>query len=155
MLLSNFISEELVLCNVSGENKEQVISNIIDNVSKNRPDLMDYKTFCSEVLTREKLGSTGIGDEIAIPHARTDLVNQMVITFARTEEAINFEAIDGLPVQYIFLIAVPTNELKTYLTTLAMISRLVKDKEIRSLMKNCQNGLEFLNGIKRFEEKVE
>jgi len=153
--LSNFISEDLVLCHVSGANKEQVISNIIDNISQNRPDLMDYDKFRSEVLTREKLGSTGIGDEIAIPHARTDLVNQIVITFARTEKVINFEAIDGLPVQYVFLIAVPTNELKTYLTTLAMISRLVKDKDIRSLMKNCKSGLEFLNGIIKFEEKVE
>ena len=153
MRLSNFISADLVLCNLSGENKEQVISNIIDNLRKNRPELMDYEKFRSEVFTREKLGSTGIGDEIAIPHARTDLVNQIVITFARTENAINFEAIDGLPVQYVFLIAVPTNELKTYLTTLAMISRLVKDKTFRNLMKNCKNGLDFLNGIKQFEDK--
>jgi mannitol/fructose-specific phosphotransferase system IIA component (Ntr-type) len=153
--LSNFFSEDLVLCNVAGDNTEQVISNIIENISLKRPDLMDFETFRSEVLSREKLGSTGIGDEIAIPHARTDLVNQIVITFARTENVINFEAIDGLLVRYIYLIAVPTNELKTYLTTLAMISRLVKDEDIRHLMKNCKSGMEFLNGIKKFEEKIE
>ena len=105
-----------------------------------------------EVLEREKLRGTGIGDEFAIPHARTEQVKNILIAFARTKNPINFEAIDGQNVHFIFLLAVPIKELKTYLTTLAMISRLIKGERVRSILLHSNNNQEIINAIKNHEK---
>ena len=153
MKIADLMSESLVYLDIPGKNKSEVITNIIHKIAESHPGIKNIEKFIVEVLEREKLGSTGIGDEVAIPHARTELVDQMILAFARTENEIDFEAIDNLKVRFIFLMAVPTKELKVYLTTLANISRLVKSKKMRQAMRTACTGEQLLIAINNLEEE--
>lgn len=96
----------------------------------------DQNHFVSAVFEREKLGSTAIGAGIAIPHARTNTVNEVSIAFARSVEGIDFNSVDGYPVHLIFLLAAPVESGSLYLKLLARISRLLRYQDlIDDLMK--------------------
>ena len=79
---------------------------------------------------REKLGSTGIGDGLAFPHARSDAVDKLVIVFARSKPGIEFDAIDGKPVHLLFLMAAPNADLSTYLKVLARVSLMLRRGQV-------------------------
>ena len=86
--------------------------------------------FVSAVLEREKLGSTAIGAGIAIPHARANTVNEVSIAFARSGKGIDFNSVDGDPVDLIFLLAAPIESGSLYLKLLARISRLLRYQDL-------------------------
>lgn len=142
----------MVFLECPGKSRKEVLSFIVKRMIDENEEIKDGVCFLKEVLEREKLGGTGIGDEFAIPHARTEQVKNILIAFARTKNPINFEAIDGQNVHFIFLLAVPIKELKTYLTTLATISRLIKDEGIRSVLRNSENDQEIINAINNYEQ---
>lgn len=146
-------SENLIFLDIPGETREQVLTDIIEKMGEKSGRVKNYEKFKEEVLEREQLGGTGIGDEVAIPHARTNQVDEIIIVFARTQNGIDFDAIDGTKVRFIFLIAVPAPELKTYLTTLATISRMVKNSPFRHVMRHATSGKEFMNAIIEIEEE--
>ncbi len=154
MRLSDLMSENLIFLDIPGNNRKEVITNIINKMAENTHEIKHPEKFIQQVLDRERLGSTGIGDEVAIPHARTDLVDRIIISFARSEKPVDFEALDGLPVRYIFLMAVPIKELRSYLATLAVISRLVKNKTVREVMRTAKTSSELLNGIREAEKEL-
>ena len=152
MQITQFMSKDMVFLECPGKSRKEVLSFIVKRMIDENEEIKDGVCFLKEVLEREKLGGTGIGDEFAIPHARTEQVKNILIAFARTKNPINFEAIDGQNVHFIFLLAVPIKELKTYLTTLATISRLIKDEGIRSVLRNSENDQEIINAINNYEQ---
>ena len=83
------------------------------------------------LLERERLGSTGIGDGIAIPHGKLSGLEEMVVSFGRSREGIAFEAMDGKPVHLFFLLMAPENSAGQHLKALAKISRMLKDANFR------------------------
>ena len=83
------------------------------------------------LLDREKLGSTGIGDGIAIPHGKLAGLEEMVVAFGRSRSGIAFEAMDGKPVHLFFLLMAPENSAGQHLKVLAKISRMLKDAGFR------------------------
>ncbi len=154
MKVSDLMSENLIFLDIPGNNRKEVITNIVNKIAENTEELKNPERFINEVLDRERLGSTGIADEVAIPHARTTLVDRILISFARTANPIDFEALDGKPVRYIFLMAVPMKELRAYLATLATISRLVKNKTLRRAFQNSKTSAELLNAIRAAEQEI-
>jgi PTS system nitrogen regulatory IIA component len=91
------------------------------------------------LLDREKLGSTGIGDGIAIPHGKLKGLDHLVIAFGRSREGIDFDAIDGKPVHIFFLLMAPESSTGQHLKALAKISRMLKDQEFRSSLMSAKN----------------
>lgn len=83
------------------------------------------------LLDREKLGSTGIGDGIAIPHGKIAGLEEMVVSFGRSREGIAFDAMDSKPVHLFFLLMAPENSVGLHLKALAKISRMLKDPAFR------------------------
>lgn len=83
------------------------------------------------VMAREQLASTGVGDGVAIPHAKIAGLNRLVACFGRHSPGIAFDAIDAMPVQLIFLLLIPVNSAGPHLKALARISRLLKDSSLR------------------------
>ena len=83
------------------------------------------------VIEREKLGSTGVGHGVAIPHARTDLVDQVCGVFARLKQPVDFDAVDGRPADLIFLLLAPEDAGAEHLKALAQVSRLFRREDIR------------------------
>jgi nitrogen PTS system EIIA component len=99
------------------------------------------------LLDREKLGSTGIGDGIAIPHGKLKGLDHLVIAFGRSREGIDFDAIDGKPVHIFFLLMAPESSTGQHLKALAKISRMLKDQEFRSSLMSAKNTEEIYRKI--------
>lgn len=112
----------------------------------------DREQLYEALAKRENLESTGIGEGIAIPHARTDAVDDLVLIFARSSSGIDFSSIDGKPSHIIFLIASPENKKSEYIIALAKLSRLLRRMPVREQLKNASNPQEVLEIIKKNEE---
>lgn len=131
MELTEFISPNLVKLELSSTKKVDAIKELIELLDK-AGFVTDADVFLKSVLEREKVGSTGIGKGIAIPHSRTSTVREVVVAIGRSKEGIEFEALDNRPVHLIFLIAAPVESGGLYLKALARLSRLLRYQEFRN-----------------------
>jgi PTS system nitrogen regulatory IIA component len=100
------------------------------------------------LLEREKLGSTGIGQGIAIPHAKTDQAKTVVAAFGLSKKGISFDSLDGDPVHIVFLLIAPPDAAATHLKALARISRMLKDKFFRQSLREAKTTDEVLRLIR-------
>jgi PTS system fructose-specific IIC component len=107
--------------------------------------------FFSAILRRENLESTGIGQGVAIPHARTSAVKNLAIVFGRSQAGVDFSSLDGLPSHLIFLIAAPEDKKTEYIMTLAKLSKLLRKNEARHVLQNAQNQSEVIQAIVNYE----
>ena len=155
MQLFELLNPDLIFLDVPGKTRDEVLKNIVEAISKKSTVIQNPEAFYREVLERERLGSTGIGEGVAIPHARTDAVKALVLTFARTRGPINFGAEDKQPVRLIFLLAVPVRGLKSYLMTLARISRVVRKESVRQRLLNAATPEEVIQIIRETETEVD
>lgn len=102
-----------------------------------------------DVLDREQVKSTGLGNGLAVPHGRTDLVDKLYVLFARSLKGIEWNAPDGQPAHYIFFIIGPSKLAKEYLETLGDISRIMIRHEIRDGIHNAETPDEIINIIRK------
>jgi nitrogen PTS system EIIA component len=105
------------------------------------------------LLEREKLGSTGIGEGIAIPHGKLRELKDVVAVFGRSPEGVDFDSMDGAPVQLFFLLMAPENSASTHLKALARISRLLKDRGFREELLQADTQETLFEIISREDEK--
>jgi len=96
----------------------------------------------SAVLERESLTSTGLGSGVALPHVKTDAVKQICIAFGRSKPGVEFEALDGNPVNFFFLILAPTKATDDYLRILSSISGLMKKEAVRTQLLEAKSAEE-------------
>ena len=124
MNIADIISKEAVLDNVQAGSKReliQVLSSKIANISG-----LDERVIFEAVWERENLGSTGYGDGVAFPHARIEGLDKVSAMFARLDDAVDFDSLDGKPVDLVFLLVSPENSGADHLTALATLSRVLK-----------------------------
>lgn len=152
--VSNLLDDRLINVSLEGENKKEVIAELVELIAKSRK-LKNKKAFLKAVIERESLGSTGIGYGVAIPHARSDAVSGLVLAFARKDAGIDFGALDGERTYLFFAFAAPKNEVGSHLKILSEISRLVKDKFIVELLKKAKDRKEILKIISRQESSLQ
>jgi fructose-specific phosphotransferase system IIA component len=149
--LSNFLRPEGVMMDINSKEKLAALHELVDHMVKAKI-ASDHEQLFSALAKRENLESTGIGEGIAIPHARTDAVGNLVLVFARSSAGVDFSAIDGKPSHIIFLIASPENKKSEYIMTLAKLSRLLRRSPVRDQLLNAQAPKEVLEIIKKNEE---
>ncbi|MBF0407289.1 MAG: PTS sugar transporter subunit IIA [Candidatus Riflebacteria bacterium] len=137
MELTEFISPQLIKLELSSSRKVDAIKELIDLLDK-AGYVTDAGAFLKSVLEREKVGSTGIGKGIAIPHSRTQTVREVVVAIGRAKAGIEFDSLDNKPVQLIFLIAAPIESGGLYLKALARLSRLLRYQEFRTELLEAQ-----------------
>ena len=102
---------------------------------------------------REKLGTTGIGDGVAIPHGKIDGISSTMVSFGRSVHGVPFEAMDGKVVHIIFMLAAPENSTGKHLKALAKISRMLKDDKFRADLINAGSVNELFDIIKNKDEE--
>jgi len=129
MLLSDLLRPNAVVIPLRAESREQAVSLLVDALDlpvpqKNRDELK------SAILAREAAGSTGIGNGVAIPHARAEQITSAHLAVGRAAQPIDFKSADGKPVTLVFLVAVPAADPKSHLAVLAALSRLALDKRL-------------------------
>lgn len=130
MKLSKFSEEDLVSFDLKATTKNQVIEELVDLASRSTM-VRDRDEVLQAVLEREKLVTTGVGYGVAFPHAKTRALKGIVIAFARSEQGIDFQAMDKKPVRLFFLIAAPEDAIGAHLNVMARLSFLMKSAENR------------------------
>ena len=150
MKISDHISEKTICLALENTTKDDVIRELAE-LLKESEYVTDFDVFLKDVFEREKLGATGIGNGIAIPHARTDAVHNIIIAFGRSSQGIDFNGIDDKSAKLVFLIGTPKKDVNKYLQVLAHLTRLLKKESFRQQLLEAQNADEILNAIKEIE----
>jgi PTS system nitrogen regulatory IIA component len=117
-------------------NKEEIIHELVELLVKaGSIKERDVTRLVQILMKREALGSTGIGQGVAIPHGKSDAVTRLVAAFGVSRTGVDFESLDGEPVSLFFLLIAPEDSAGPHLKALARISRLLKDKHFRDSLK--------------------
>lgn len=139
--LSDFLAESDVVLELQGATKDAVLAELVAHLGVG-PE--NQGVLLRVLQRRESLGSTGIGRGVAIPHCRTQLVNRLRVVFGRRPGGISWDAVDGQPVSYIFLLAAPPIEVSNdYLPVLGRIAELVKEPTVSERLGQVKSPAEF------------
>ena len=130
MKLSDFVVREAIIVDLQATGKEQAIREIVQSLrDAGQVAEADYEGVVRAILGREELGSTGIGQGVAVPHTRHPTVHRLVGTVALSRHGVDFAALDGDPVNIFFLLISPPNQPGDHLRALENISRHLKDEK--------------------------
>lgn len=151
MKVSDLLKPEFIIPHLTGETKEEVINKLID-LFKNDERVEDLEKVRAAVLEREKIMSTGVGKGFAIPHGKTNAVKEIIGAFGRIDEGIDYDSLDGNPVQLIFLLVGKDNLISTHIKLLSRISRLMNKDDFRHRLIEANNKEDI---IKLFTEEEE
>lgn len=130
MKLSNILDLNDVIANLKTSNKNNVIEELVDVLVENRPSL-NKDELIDVLVERERLGSTGIGDGVAIPHGKYSGVNQPIISFGRSIKGVDFNSMDAQPVHIFFLLVAPEDSASIHLKALARIAKILKNNSFK------------------------
>jgi len=130
MKLGDYLAKDLVLPELMSDTKSDVLKELIAPVGVKYPE-MDTDQAVRVLLDRERLGTTGIGDSIAIPHGKLEDLEQVVVVVGRSLKGVEYDALDHNPCSIFFLVLAPEQVAGMHLRVLAQISRLLKDEEFR------------------------
>ncbi len=155
VILSELISPATIQLNLQGTTRDDVLQQLVSAIPAiaHRPDAQ--QTLLRALHEREQLYSTGIGDGIALPHARNalvGLVDRPIIAFGRHPDGVDYGAIDGVPTRLFFLLVAPT--VTQHLAVLARISRLLRDPKLRQELLTADQPQRVIGLIKEAEAKL-
>ena len=153
MKISDYLNESLIISNLDCTDKDTVLKKFSECVSQHFPKITANEVF-TILKEREDLGSTGIGNGIAIPHGKTKKIDTLIAAFARSPEGISFDAIDDQPVKFFFLLLAPEDSAGLHLKALAKISRMLKDQEFRERLAAAGDAAELFQVIQEKDEQV-
>jgi PTS system nitrogen regulatory IIA component len=150
MKIMNILDPKCVVLPLKGKEKKEIIKELIDVLVQNRKiKEKDKEEVFKNVMEREKLGSTGVGLGVAIPHGRTAAVERIVGVLGISPEGVEFETLDGEPVHFVFLVLSPLEATSDYLRAISRVARLFKDKFLRETLKNVSSAEEAIKIIKQ------
>ena len=130
MKIDEILKKESVIADLVGKNKLEVIKEMTSCLKQNNI-IKDDQALFTTLMEREKLGSTGIGENVAIPHGKSDELTQIITVFARSLGGVDFESLDQKPVHFICMVIAPAHSTGQHLKALARISRLFKNQALR------------------------
>ncbi|MEP6708956.1 MAG: PTS sugar transporter subunit IIA [Verrucomicrobiota bacterium] len=154
MSLASLLSAEQIIPEMKAPERWPAIVELIDLlVGLGRIKPADRDSILASLKQREETMSTGIGFGIAIPHASSDRVNDVVAAFGRSSHGIEFDALDNAPVKFVVLFIVPKNQFQTHLRTLASIAKFLNDRSVRDSLANAQTTEEILAIFRDHQQK--
>jgi PTS system nitrogen regulatory IIA component len=146
MHLSEILRPDMVWPELAAKTKPEVISELADRIAEAEKSL-DKKQIAQILMERERLGSTGIQDGIAIPHGKVPGLGRIIIACGRSESGIDFEAHDQKPTNLFFVLLAPESAAGQHLKALARLSRLLKDAEFRGRLMKSKDAKEMFGAI--------
>lgn len=151
MNITQYLKEDRISLEVTARDKEKAIREIAEALN-GAEEITDFNGFVKDVFEREDIDSTGIGDGIALPHARTDAVKDFVVAFGRSKEGIDFNSVDGKPVKLIFLTGTPNKKgLTQYMRFLARLARLLHKESFREALNSANSATEIIAEFRKAE----
>ena len=152
MQILDFLSVDAIKLSLESKTKKDAIKEMVELLFKSGK-VKDKKKMLQTLMEREELGSTGIGQGIAIPHGKSDTVSDLAAAFGVSQEGISFDSLDGEPVNIFFLLVAPEGAAGAHLKALARISSLLKDKYFRKSLVAAKTPDEVIKIIQE-EEKL-
>jgi len=152
MRIGELLSKSLIIANLSAKDKKNVLQEMVNRIVNTETDI-DGTELLQVLLEREELGSTGIGDGIAIPHGKVKKIDRLIVSCGRSIEGVDFQSMDGKPTHIIFLLIAPENSAGVHLKALARISRLLKDGDFRKSLMEANTDEEIYDSIISEDEK--
>lgn len=152
MRICDILKQEKIIPSMKGKDKNEIINELID-VFKEDERVVNIESMRDAVHEREKIMSTGVGKGFAIPHAKTNSVNDIVAAFGKLDEPIDFQALDGQPVNLIFLLVGKENLVGPHIKLLSRISRMMNKEEFRESLLKAQTAEEMYNLFENEEKQ--
>jgi fructose-specific phosphotransferase system IIA component len=150
MKISDILTENLVVTQLAGTSKEEIIDAMIDLVASS-PKVVDKNRVREAIFEREKIMSTGVGNGFAIPHGKTDAVTDIVAAFAVTAEEIDYQSLDEKPVRLVFLLVGKDSMVGPHIKLLSRISRLMNKEEFRRRLLDVTTSREIIEMFRQEE----
>lgn len=153
MELADLLTKEQVVTELKATDRWEAIEELIELlVSNGRVKSEHRDAILSVVKKREMSMSTGIGFGIGIPHASTDLIDEVTGAFGRSRNGVNFDALDNQPVTLVMLFLVPQGQFQKHLHTLAKIAKVLHKKEFRKMLEDAEDAAEMYQIIRSSQE---
>ncbi len=149
MLIHETLRRDRTFHNVPGNSKKRVIENASELIAETVSSL-DAEEIFAGLIGRERLGSTGLGEGVAIPHCRLENCQETVGSLIKLPEPIDFEAIDQNPVDLLFVLLVPTEATEAHLQTLAALAELFSQEAFREQLRQSKDADELFNAAVSF-----
>jgi nitrogen PTS system EIIA component len=155
MKILDFLCPDAVTGDLKAANKKELIEEMVALMVEAGAFEKKHKAKIIDVLmARESLGSTAIGQGIAIPHGKTDCVDKLVAGLGVSKKGLDFDALDGEPAYIFFILAAPIDSAGPHLKALARVSRLLKDKYFRESLKAAKDTKEILELVSREDAQL-
>lgn len=152
MRIIDLLNKNSISLDITAEDKNSMIDKLVDLVDESG-NLVDKNEYKKQVLNREAQSSTGIGEGIAIPHAKTKAVKNPCIAAAISKNGVDYDSLDDAPAHLFFMIAAPDGANNTHLEALSRLSMILMDKDFRQSLMNCSSINEFLKLIDSKEQE--
>ena len=153
MELADLLTKEQVVTELKATDRWEAIEELIELLVNNGHVKSEHsEAILSVVKKRENSMSTGIGFGIGIPHASTDLVDEVTGAFGRSKNGGNFDALDNQPVTLVMLFLVPQGQFQKHLHTLAKIAKVLHKKEFRKMLEDAEDASEMYQIIRSSQE---
>jgi mannitol/fructose-specific phosphotransferase system IIA component (Ntr-type) len=152
MKLTDFLTSDSIDLDLQASSKDEVLQRLVSLLPISEKT---WDTLVKMLKKRERLGSTGIGKGVAIPHGRSLLINRLMLAFARSKEGIDFDSVDGQPSHLFFLIMAPPLEVSNlYLPTLGKIAQISREEENREQLTSASTPEELIEILERLDRST-
>lgn len=150
MKICEVLQPETILADMKALDKKDVLEELVDSVASVAD--IDRKELVRVLMDRERLGSTGIGGGIAIPHGKLKNLQSLILGLGLSRRGVNFDSIDNRPAHIFFLLITPEDSTSLHLKILARISKMLKDDVFKEKLMNANNTNEIFNILKDEDE---
>jgi len=152
MKILEILDRRFIVPNLTSRGKEGVLRELVRAIAQAEKQV-DEERMVEILLERENLGSTGIGEGVAIPHGKSKAVTKLLASFGRSVPGMDFQSLDGKPTHLFFLLVAPEDSAGIHLKALARISRLMKDASFRKRLTEAETGDEIYAVFAEGDEK--
>lgn len=153
MKIVDLLNPGAITANLEATGKSEALAELTDTLLKTEKSL-DREEIIHVLQERERLGSTGIGDGVAIPHGKLKDLKKLVISFGRSRRGVDFDSMDGKPAHLFFLLIAPEESVGVHLKTLARISKLLKNPSVRQRLLEASDSKDLYQIISDEDEKL-
>jgi len=150
--LSQFLDPQCIKLDLEAKRKKDTIREMVDLLFQTGK-MKDSQKVQEEIIQREKMGTTGIGGGIAIPHIMTDQIHQTIMAFGRKKEGVKFDSLDEQPAYLIFLLVGPKQDARLHLKVLCGLSRFLHNPQFKKALLEAQENREIIRIFQDQEEK--
>ncbi|MGD9044897.1 MAG: PTS sugar transporter subunit IIA [Desulfobacterales bacterium] len=151
MKILDVLQKEAILDDLKAQNKKGILEELVAPLAQSTGK--DHRDLVGVLMDRERLGSTGIGGGIGIPHGKIKDLESLVLGFGLSRKGVDFEAIDSKPTHIFFLLITPENSTGLHLKLLARISRILKNDPFKERLQNATDREEIFEIIKEEDEE--